>query len=470
MPDTSHSYAYLRPSVADSATRRVGLQTSGGVTVAGPAAHPRFFTGFLPQAEPAAAGLLAVANVAQARYFQPQLTALRDPVVTCNGDRLRFEAFSGCCGVYARLDVLSEGLDGQVLDRGTTNVDVNGPLREALARIGGADPLHLAVGADELAVTTLDGAVVEKKVPLPERWLRGFAEVQVIAAGFDLRAELGAAEAVRFLRSLPRGLGMRGALWAVPAGRSLRLAARAGGGAVCLPGPQRLEALGPLLRFAATLRAYGPTVSPGSQPVASAWELELRGMRLVLALSPEPRRGFSGEGAVLDALASDEVAADADLVGALLAFEPRVEVDLLAERSGLPPARVRAALGQLGTAGRVGYDVAEAAYFHRELPYDPGQVERMNPRLRNARALVAAGAVRWDGDVATVVVGEHLHRVRFAADGVVACTCPWWAAYRGTRGKCKHALAAELARRGERPASAADRAPARTGARGGVGG
>lgn len=78
-------------------------------------------------------------------------------MVTCNGDRLRFESFSGCCGVYARLDVLSAALDGQVHDRGTTNVDVNGPLREALARVAGADPLHLAVGPDELAVTTLDG-------------------------------------------------------------------------------------------------------------------------------------------------------------------------------------------------------------------------------------------------------------------------------------------------------------------------
>jgi DprA winged helix domain/SWIM zinc finger len=162
-----------------------------------------------------------------------------------------------------------------------------------------------------------------------------------------------------------------------------------------------------------------------------------------------PYRGFSGEGAVLEALASDEVEADADLVGALLAFEPRVEVDLLAERSGLQTARVRAALGQLGTAGRVGYDVAEAAYFHRELPYDAARVEAMNPRLANARALVAAGAVRLDGELATVAVGDHGHRVRFDDDGAAACTCSWWGRYRGSRGKCKHVLAAELARVGQ---------------------
>src|SRR6266511_2396793 len=319
------------------------------------------------RAEQVATGLLAVANVAQARYYNPQLTALRDPVVTCGGDRLRFESFSGCCGVYARLDVLSGALDGEVIDRGTTNVDVNGALREALARVGGGDPLRLTVGPDELAVTTLDGPVVEKKVPLPERWLRGFTEVQVITAAFDPRVEL----------------------------------------------PE---------------------------------------MRLVLTLSPEPRRGFSGEGAALHALADDDTAADADLVGALLAFEPRVEVDLLAERAGLPADRIRAALAQLGTAGRVGFDVTEAAYFHRELPYDPDRVERMNPRLRNARALVEAGAVRLDGDVATVRVDDHDQRVRFSPDGAASCTCPWWAKYRGSRGPCKHVLAAGIARREARSA------------------
>jgi hypothetical protein len=446
----THAYQYLRPSrVGDGG--HCDLATSGGRTASGPTAHPRFFTGFLAEPEIAATGLLAVANVARARYYQPQAAAARDPVVTCGGDRLRFESFSGCCGVYARLDVLSDGLDGEVFDRGTTNVDVNGDLREALARVGGGDPLHLSVGTDDLAVTTLDGAVVEKKVPLPERWLRGFAEVQVIASPFDLRAELSSVDAIRFLRGLPTGRA--DVFWAVPvAGSGLRVSSRPVPGAVCLAGPSRLEALRPLLRFAWALRVYGPVVGPGSPPVASAWELDLPGMRLGLTLSPESRRGFSGEGAVLDALASDEVEADADLIGALLAFEPLVEVDLLAERSGLPAVRVRAALAQLGTAGRVGFDVAEAAYFHRELPYDAGRIERMNPRLRNARALVAAGAVTLDPDGATVRVEDRVHRVRLVDGTGAGCTCPWWAEYRGSRGRCKHVLAAELAVRGK-PAS-----------------
>ncbi|MGN6130538.1 MAG: SWIM zinc finger family protein, partial [Nocardioidaceae bacterium] len=241
MTNGVHTLTYRRPSSLGEDGLR--LETSGGATATGPATHPRFFDGFLCAPEQGAHALLAVAQVARARYFTPmtaqRLAEILDPVVTSNGDRLRFESFSGCCGVYARYDVLERGLDGTLLERGTTNVDVNAPLRDALARVGGAEPLHLSVGPDDVTVTTLDTAVVERKVRLPERWLRGFAEASVALAAVDLRAELRPAEARRFLRSLPR-TGTRGTLWAVASAGSLRVTARPSRGAVCLAGPERL--------------------------------------------------------------------------------------------------------------------------------------------------------------------------------------------------------------------------------------
>ncbi|WP_344282643.1 SWIM zinc finger family protein [Streptomyces hebeiensis] len=473
MTRSAQTYAYLRPSAMRRTAegRSIGLETSGGTTPAGQEAHPRFFHGFLTHPQATAAGLLCVADIAAARYYQPQLDHWRDPVVTGNGDRLRFESFSACCGVYARLDVLGDAVDGEI-GHGTTNVDVNAPLRDALTRVGASDPLRLEVGPDDMTVTTFDGPVVEKKVPLPERWLRGFAETQVIASGFDLRAELPAGEAVRYLRGLPRPGATRGAStgarWVVPAGRSLRATTRPVPGAVCLPGPERLTALARVLRHATGLRIYGPAVTAGSGPVASAWEIGLPGMRLTLTLSPDTARGFSGEGGVLDALAADESAEDADLVSVLLAWNPVVEIADLAVQSGLTPHRVRAALTRLGTAGRIGYDTAEAAYFHRELPYDTGRAERDNPRLRAARALVDAGAVRLDGETAIVTVEDHSHRVR-SAEGRLTCTCRWWAEYRGGRGPCRHALAVRIARRTAAPrtttsTTAHDKADISTGA------
>src|SRR5262249_61132122 len=102
------------------------------------------------------------------------------------------------------------------------------------------------------------GPAGAKRGPLPQRWLRGFAEVQVIPGAFEPRAELSATEAARFLRSLPKGSRAGGAQWAVPAGRSLRLTPRAAAGAVCLPPPPRPEALAPLLPYAPAPRADRP--------------------------------------------------------------------------------------------------------------------------------------------------------------------------------------------------------------------
>ncbi|MBM2620275.1 SWIM zinc finger family protein [Actinoplanes sp. LDG1-06] len=425
------AYAYLGSS-ALSAEGGLTLQTSGG-----PAAHPRFFTGFLTNPAATASGLLAVAEVARTRYYRPLDPASLDPVVTAGSDRLRFESFSGCCGVYARLDVLPAGIDGEIVAHGTTNVDVNVPLQRALSRVGPADPMHLAVGPDELTVTTFDGPVVERKVPLPGRWLRGFAEAQVLTSRFDPRAEISVADARALLNRIRAG--DRSVMWAVPAGRTLRVTSRPVPGAVCLPGAGRLVAIKPFLRQATRLRVYGPAVTAGSGPVSSTWELSSPAMRLSLTLSPEPYRGFPGEGAVLEALAADEAADDAELISALLSWDPTIDVDALAVASGLDAGRVRDALTQLGTAGRVGFDVAEAGYFHRTLPYTVEGAAKMNPRLVAARALAESGAANADGVVRS---GDQTYHVR---DGE-ACTCPWWAKHRGQRGPCKHALAVRMVR------------------------
>jgi hypothetical protein len=422
------------------------LETSGGAALAGAVAQPRLFAGFLTAPAAAAAAVLAVADVAAARFDQSASASL-DPVVTAGGGLLRLESFSGCCGVYARLDILPPGLDGDDIGHGTTNVDVNPPLRRALAVLGGLDPLHLTVGPDQLEVTTFDGRFVEKRVPLPRRWLRGFAEAQVLAAGLALRAEVPAAAAAALLRALPRPTSRSGARttrWVVPGGRGLRPVSRPAPGAVCLPGVERLALLQPVLRHATAVRLYAPAGANG-EPAAVAWETRLPGMRLVLMLSQDAYRGFSGEGGVLNDLADGTAVDDAaDLLCELPAWEPQVKVAELSRQAGLPSDRVRAALTVLGASGQIGYDLAEETYFRRQLPWSAGAAEAYNPRLGAARALVADGAVRLDGAQALVGRGDRVNIVRTGDAGQLSCTCAWWARYRGGRGPCRHALAVRM--------------------------
>jgi hypothetical protein len=257
--------------------------------------------------------------------------------------------------------------------------------------------------------------------------------------------EVSAMEARRFVQSLPTAQAPRGStMFAAPAGRGIRLTGRRGPHAVSLAAPDRLRVLEPLLRYASALRAYAPDGSTGAH--ASVWELDLADARFVVTLSPEASRGFSGEGGLLQDLTDDNSIDDADLVAALLSFEPRIDVEHLSREANLPPVRILRALSRLAGAGRVGFDVAERAFFHRELPYDPALLDGLHPRLRDARALVDSGGVQPDsGDASRFIVNSagSTYVVRRSLAGE-SCTCPWYAKHRGERGPCKHVLAVTL--------------------------
>lgn len=425
------------------------LATSGGSAMRTAAAHPYFFDGFAEHAEVVAAALLVVARVARSRFYTPpgMLAAVlrsADPVVTSDGQMLRFESFSACCGVYCRLDLLADGLDRPPLDTGTTNVDFNPPMRDALAGVGGLDPVRLAVGAEEVRVTTLDCSVVERRVPLPARWVKGLGEVQAVTAGMTQRLAASGVTLRRFLQALPR-TPHRGVLFAVPTAGGLRLASRPSAGAVPVSAVERLRVIEPLLRHATAVRAWAPAAD-GEAPCT--WLADLAGARVTVTLSPSASRGFSGEGGLLADLADDTAVADADLVSAVLAYDPAIDVQALAHNTGLAEPAVRRALTHLAAAGRVGFDLASGAYFHRELPYRPAALQVQHPRLRDARALAEAGKVTLGPTDALVRSGTTTYVVRSTPDGD-HCTCTWFGAHGSSRGPCKHALAARIARQAQ---------------------
>ena len=451
------TYTYLKPSLLHEQDGSLGLAlaTSGGSTPEGAVAHPYFFSGFMERPDVIAASLLVVARVARTRYYTPPgmvaaILRAADPVVTSTSEGLRFESFSACCGVYARLDVDSSALDATHSAVGVTNVDVNPPLRTALASLRAGEPLHLDVGNEGLLTTTLDGEVMEDKVPLPVRWLKGFAETQMLSSLMKPTHSLDAAAARMFIQGLPRRSATKSVMWATRAVRSLRLATRAAVGSVCVAGPERLRVLEPLIRFMTRLEAYSEPVTSGNTPVSSVWVAHLPGARLSIGLSPEKSRGFSGEGSVLQALSDPSVAENADMLSVLLSFEPRIEVPVMSARSGLNETQVRDALALLASSGQVGFDVQAGEYFHRPLPVQADALQAMHPRLVGAQKLVDSGAVRDDeggtyrvqsrDTFYTVTPAEKIEEYR--------CTCPWWGKYRGTRGPCKHVLAVSIKRRG----------------------
>ena len=120
----------------------------------------------------------------------------------------------------------------------------------------------------------------------------------------------------------------------------------------------------------------------------------------------------------------------------------------MTSKSDIPAGDVRNALAALGARGLVGFDLSEATYFHRELPFDMSLVEKLQPRLANARKLITGGKVRLgkqsNSETEVFVAGSGVeHRVRLHVDDA-RCTCPWFAKHGSTRGPCKHILAARI--------------------------
>jgi hypothetical protein len=215
-------------------------------------------------------------------------------------------------------------------------------------------------------------------------------------------------------------------------------------GAVCLAGTTRLRVLEPLARYATGLAAFGDPDAREPSPVA--WVLGLSGGRVTLTLSPDPTRGFSGEGGLLLDLVSDRARLDAVEVEHAVASRTRFSLERVEADASLPRERAIPALSWLGVHGHVGFDVAEGAFFWRHLPYPDEVLATAPPRLRDATALAAAGAVESvdDGEW-RVRSGDSEYRAALDGDKFL-CTCPWVARNGTSRGPCKHVLAGAIAR------------------------
>ena len=450
-PAIDHSYRYPHPSRIDPATTSAGshlvLATSGGA-----APNPYFFEGVLTRPRVTAQLLRTLSDVVGARYHLPpamleRILALADPVVTSGRGMVRFEGFSGCCSAYARVDLAPESYDSTHVAHGTTNVDFNAPMRAALAQVRDSDRVGLSVGQDEVrlarqrATDDTPQEVVERKVTLPLRWLKGFVEVQAYQSRMTERLRIPGREAVRFLRGLPRTGSGRFSGWLTRVGRSLRMSQRPVKGGIRLAGVERLRVLEPIVTLADELRVYAD-----DQDQASAWALRCGDLCFTLVLSAEVWRGFSGEGQALDDLLSVPDALPE--VRAQLKWQAELAPADLATVLGRSSDEITASLRTLGSRGLVGYDVGRGAFFHRELPFDLELVASLQPRLRNARKLVEAGGItveKTGKDTVTAKVPGSgvVHSVKLTPVGA-RCSCPWFSKHQGQRGPCKHVLAAQL--------------------------
>lgn len=425
-----YTYRYAFESVVETkeSSPRVRMATSLDET-----SDDLFFDGKLRKPGVVGRMLSVLCDTVRTRFYQPLDPLVLDPVVTSGGGMLRFEGFSSCCGVYTRVDLPPQAFDVELRGKGTTNVDFNDPMRMALRRLSDRDNAALQVGGRGVTLTKGQEKIIERKVKLPVRWIKGFSEVQAYQPRLVPFAVLSPVEARDLFASLPKS-GSRHELFVTKSGRSYRATPNAKPGSIKVEGADRIRVLEPLLPAAKSLRIWYD-----SESQTSGWELDGEAGRYFTLISPELNRGFSGEGQMLDRLAVGDWQAALAPISDALQWQSQIDIGSISRQAGVTEGEGEAALAVLGARGLAGYDVTTGRYFHRVLPFDLDRVEQLQPRLANARELVDQVQIvsRCGTDIDAKVPGSDFEQyVRLRSDGN-RCTCRWHSRYQGQSLCCK---------------------------------
>ena len=233
-----------------------------------------------------------------------------DPIITVHPDRILFEAFSQDQSVYAALivDPALFETEGETVT-GTSNIDFTAWLWGALGEMRTGRRTTFRIGPEGFEVRTHGaGGRFERKVEVPESWVRGFLQVQAAMAMPGIRLDVQPIDllsAVRYLRYTKARMSPRAS------GTSSSLARRPGscsspGSMSCLSsgavhnysgrkvtrvwGRRRLKLIEGLLPFAESVQVYLK-----GRALPSFYAVKLAGLTFVLGLSASRNPGSPGQ-------------------------------------------------------------------------------------------------------------------------------------------------------------------------------
>lgn len=402
---------------------------------------PCFFWGSLTDPYVTAKCWSTIAKVVRSS-FGPIPPSLRDPIVSAGSERLRFEGFSSCNGVYVRLDMKPEAVDGEFIANGTTNVDFNDPMLNALNAIQKNEKVTLAVGQQDVQVITSKAKVTEKKVTLPMRWIKGLTSVQLYLADMDLKFELNKIQTIQLFQSLPKG-NVKGDFFITKRAGKFMFSTLATADSVRIGGVQRLRLLEGILSIVDKIFVY-----ESSDKQTCSIVCEFGKMQLLMAFSPDSYRGFSGEGNVLETMTENLPMEWVYGLNSLLKSNEMFDPTMLSIENDIDFGTMDNLTSNLSSMGLLGYDLSEKAHFYRRLPFKTERILSLNPRLKNAKKLIDNEEIeiterRADYIEAKVKGSGVLHKVIIDTNSQ-KCTCDWFTAYQGKRGICKHILAVKM--------------------------
>lgn len=435
------TYSYARPSGLLKHGNEEELFLSKYSEIQKNTDAPCFFWGNIANPFIMARCLIALSNIVKSSFnMSPfQLSLLKDPIVTAGNGRIRFEGFSHCAGVYARVDVLPDGLDGEFLENGTTNVDFNQPMLTALGSIRQKEKVMLSIGPKEVGLHMEGSKVVERKVPLPTKWIKGLSTVQIYLSKAEEAYTFNKIQTLQLFRGIPKGT-VKNDYYLTVRGNTPMFTPVKAANAICIGGLHRLRLLEPLIPYIDSMKVF-----PHPTMQSTTWQLYFGNIRFSFSLSRDAWRGFSGEGAALESLieeVSDEWIDALDKYAyANQAFNPT----LFAINEQLDFDRVDNLTTRLAAMGLLGYDLDDNHFFYRRLPFKLNRIMSLNPRMKGADKLIEEGKVEIVSNtpqrIEARVEGSGVRHTVILDNQIERCTCEWYSKYQGERGPCKHVLA-----------------------------
>ena len=402
---------------------------------------PCFFWGSMVEPLLVAKCLSTIAKVVRSSYA-PTPVRLYDPIVSAGTAQIRFEGFSSCNGVYARLDLLENALEGEFIASGTTNVDFNEPMLNALNAVKKNEVMVLGVGEKEVKISTSQGTVIEKKVSLPIRWIKGLTSVQVYMAEMVEKFELNKIQTIQFFQSLPKTKSKSALFLSFRANRYI-VSPIATAQSVHIGGIERLQLLQGLLPYIEKLKIY-----QAADGESCALMVYLSDMRFTLALSPASHRGFSGEGNVLENMIQNVPTEWIHGINSLLKANETFNPTLLSIEHAIDFATMDHLTGSLSAMGLLGFDLHERQHYYRRLPFKMQRILSLNPRLKNAQKLLTDNNVQFIQNtpqrIEARVAGTDVQHTVLIENGIAKCTCEWFGKHQTKRGLCKHILAVKM--------------------------
>ena len=338
-----------------------------------------------------------------------------DPVITIHPDRLFFEAFSQDQSAYGCL-IVNPALfetEGEVVT-GTTNIDFSAWLWGAIGEMRTSRRTTFQVGTDGLEIATSGaGGRFEKKVDLPDSWVRGFLQTQAAMAmpGTRLRVQpVDLLSAIRYMKYTKAKVSPRALRYEFEPGQEARLVLEPWEHIVRLEGAdhnydrpkktrvwgrRRLRLIEGLLPFADSVDIY---LKGRSLP--SFYAVKLPGMTFVLGLTGWSGAGFTTTGG-FDLMAEAASSDDALLTPALdrLRAEYHLSIEDLSASLGVEKQIASSVLVRLCRQGRCMFDVEARRYRSRELfecAVDEAKFFPPDIRREQAEELLASRQVRID--------------------------------------------------------------------------